>query len=139
MQKVFIYILFTVIACKSFQSANGFCFHAPGGVGEYHQVCDEHDSGVEYDACYARCNCWSDFPDMGGEKIGELDALCLMDGCWCNHDLARCPYGTLKTNPYCCNTVGITCDDITCDTDGNCEPKTLEKLISMASKKAIGT
>ena len=120
MAKLITYMLFAFLAYKNLESVNGFCFHAPGGVGEYHQVCDQHDSGVgeniqqhrrnvykhfliiwiflpliyadsflisEYEACYARCNCWSDFPDMGGEKIGELDALCLMDGCWCNHDL----------------------------------------------------
>ena len=42
-----------------------------------------------------------------------------------NHIFVKdgCPYGTLKTNPYCCNTVGITCDDIECDTDGNCNTK----------------
>ena len=29
-----------------FETANGFCFHAVGGVGEYHQECDPHDTGV---------------------------------------------------------------------------------------------
>jgi len=121
-----------------FETANGFCFHAVGGVGEYHQECDPHDTGVEYDACYARCNCWSDFPDMGGEKIGELDALCMMDACWCNHNLAACPFGTLKTNTFCCNTVasGYTCKDFDCDTDGNCEPKTFKGLIETLAKKS---
>ncbi len=30
------------------------------------------------EACYARCNCWSDFPDLGGEITHEVDALCFL-------------------------------------------------------------
>ena len=45
-------------------SGHGFCFHAYGGVGEYSAECD---SSIEMEACYARCNCWTDFPDMGGQ------------------------------------------------------------------------
>ena len=44
---------------------------------------------LEYEACYARCDCWSDFPDMGGEKIGEVDALCLFDKCYCDYNLVN--------------------------------------------------
>merc|ERR1719510_625023 len=72
------------------------------------------------EACYARCNCWTDFPDMGGQVTHEVDALCMMDACWCSYNQDLCPYGTLKTNPYCCTKVGITCDDIVCDTEGEC-------------------
>ena len=113
-----------------------FCFHASGGVGEYHWPCPD---SIEMEACYARCNCWTDFPDMGGQITHEVDAWCFQDSCWCSYDQVigvivlnilpkntfkdGCPYGTLKTNPYCCNTVGITCDDIVCDTDGNCDTK----------------
>merc|ERR1739838_281177 len=75
------------------------------------------------DACYARCNCWTDFPDMGGQITHEVDALCMMDACWCSFNQNTCPFGTLKTNPYCCTKQGITCRDIVCDTDGNCDTK----------------
>ena len=51
----------------------------------------------EYEACYARCNCWSDFPDMGGEKIGEVDALCLFDKCYCDYNLVD-EYGFIFNN-----------------------------------------
>lgn len=57
------------------------------------------------DACYARCNCWTDFPDMGGQVFvsilkpvhllclyeqitHEVDALCMMDACWCSFNQA---------------------------------------------------
>ena len=87
------------------------------------------------EACYARCNCWTDFPDMGGQITHEVnlyctcrelfdnvkvDALCLMDTCFCSYDQDGCPYGTLKTNAWCCTKTGITCDDTFCDTEGNC-------------------
>ena len=38
------------------------------------------------EACYARCNCWSDFPDMGGQITHEMDAWCFQDACWCSHN-----------------------------------------------------
>ena len=37
---------------------------------------------LEMEACYARCNCWTDFPDMGGEITHEVDAWCFQDACW---------------------------------------------------------
>ena len=37
---------------------------------------------LEMEACYARCNCWTDFPDMGGEITHEIDAWCFQDACW---------------------------------------------------------
>ena len=61
--------------------AFSFCFHAGGGIGEYHGTCSD-SIGIErgrgakthgsmpiadMEACYARCNCWTDFPDMGGQ------------------------------------------------------------------------
>jgi len=98
--------------------ANAFCFHQYGGIGEVHRDCP--DSG-DYDACYARCNCWSDLPDNGGTITHEVDARCMSDGCWCSYDNYACPYGTLKTNPWCCTkTEGWRCRDWDCDTDGNC-------------------
>merc|ERR1712113_1366422 len=102
--------------------AQGFCF--PGtdiDKGNHGGHCMADSSGVEYRACYARCDCWSDFPDMGGNKTGEVDALCIMDECSCVYNLDLCPFGTLKTSIWCCNTVGITCEDCQCDTDGNCK------------------
>ena len=39
-------ILIVGILGVVFETANGFCFHAVGGVGEYHQECDPHDTGV---------------------------------------------------------------------------------------------
>jgi len=101
-------------------SGHGFCFHAYGGVGEYSAECDD---SIEMEACYARCNCWTDFPDMGGQITHEVDAWCFQEACWCSYDQAGCPFGTLKTDPYCCTKDGITCDDIVCDTDGNCDVK----------------
>merc|ERR1719281_1424968 len=120
------------------KNSEGFCAHGWGGIGEYHKECPD---SADFEACYARCNCWTDFPDMGGQITHEVDALCMMDACWCsyNQDLCPygtlktnpycssrgwssecsynqdlCPYGTLKTNPYCCTKVGITCDDVVC-------------------------
>ena len=51
---------------------------------------------------------------------------------------AACPFGTLKTNTFCCNTVasGYTCKDFDCDTDGNCEPKTFKGLIETLAIKS---
>merc|ERR1719320_492474 len=98
--------------------AHPFCFHAPGGVGEYHGTCSD---SIDMEACYARCNCWSDFPDMGGHITHEMDAWCFQDACWCSYNQDGCPYGTLKTAPYCCTKQGITCDDVHCDTEGNCD------------------
>ena len=60
-----------------------FCFHASGGVGEYHWPCPD---SIEMEACYARCNCWTDFPDMGGQITHEVDAWCFQDSCWCSYD-----------------------------------------------------
>merc|ERR1711988_1984781 len=96
----------------------GFCFNQPGGIGEYSKECMQ---SIEMEACYARCNCWTDFPDMGGEITHEVDAWCFQDACWCSYDQDGCPFGTLKTNPWCCTKNGFTCDEWTCDTDGNCE------------------
>merc|ERR1711944_269987 len=78
---------------------NGFCFHNGGGIGEYHWECSQ---SIEMEACYARCNCWSDFPNMGGVITHEVDAQCFLDACWCSYNQDLCPYGTLKTNPWCC-------------------------------------
>ena len=76
---------------------------------------------TDFEACYARCNCWSDFPDMGGVITHEVDAQCFLDACWCSYNQNTCPYGTLKTNPWCCTkTEGWRCRDWDCDTDGNC-------------------
>merc|ERR1712154_457864 len=100
--------------------ASSFCFHAVGGVGEYHGTCSD---SIDMEACYARCNCWTDFPDMGGQITHEIDAWCFQDSCWCSHNQDGCPFGTLKTDPYCCTKVGITCDDVVCDTDGECTTK----------------
>jgi len=102
------------------KNSEGFCAHGWGGIGEYHKECPD---SADFEACYARCNCWTDFPDMGGQITHEVDALCMMDACWCSYNQDLCPYGTLKTNPYCCTKVGITCDDVVCDTDGNCDTK----------------
>ena len=52
-----------------------------------------------------------------------MDALCLMDTCFCSYDQDGCPFGTLKTNAWCCTKTGITCDDTYCDTEGNCDVK----------------
>ena len=101
-------------------SAWTFCAHGIGGVGEFHSDCPD---SVDMEACYARCNCWTDFPDMGGQITHEVDALCMMNACWCSYNQDLCPFGTLKTNPYCCTKVGITCDDVVCDTDGECTTK----------------
>ena len=27
------------------------------------------------EACYARCNCWTDFPDMGGQITHEVKVI----------------------------------------------------------------
>merc|ERR1712243_380966 len=97
---------------------SAFCFHSYGGIGEYHWACSD---SIDMDACYARCNCWSDFPDMGGTITHEVDAWCFMDACWCSYDQEQCPFGTLKTDPYCCTTVGFTCNDVVCDHEGNCD------------------
>ena len=64
-------------------SGHGFCFHAYGGVGEYSAECDD---SIEMEACYARCNCWTDFPDMGGQITHEVDAWCFQEACWCSYD-----------------------------------------------------
>ena len=86
------------------------------------------------DACYARCNCWTDFPDMGGEITHEVDAMCLMDACWCSYNQNTCPYGTLKTNPFCCAKSGWKCNKFTCDTDGNCEHTGKNVFLSLLNK-----
>ena len=109
-----------LLCCLVVRPTYSFCAHGIGGVGEYHSNCPD---SVDMEACYARCNCWTDFPDMGGQVTHEVDALCMMDACWCSYNQDLCPYGTLKTNPYCCTKVGITCDDIVCDTDGECHTK----------------
>merc|ERR1739847_98998 len=103
---------------------NGFCFHNGGGIGEYHWECSQ---SIEMEACYARCNCWTDFPDMGGQITHEVDAWCFQDACWCSYNQDTCPFGTLKTDPWCCTKNGFTCDEWTCDTDGNCEHTPKEK------------
>merc|ERR1712029_294469 len=109
----FFLLLFSVFLpfCSS------FCFHAAGGIGEYHASCSD---SIDMDACYARCNCWTDFPDMGGQITHEVDAHCFLGACWCSYNQDLCPFGTLKTNPYCCTKQGITCDRVHRDTDGNC-------------------
>merc|ERR1712228_1169602 len=97
----------------------GVWFHQYGGIGEYSRTCESGD--LELEACYARCNCWTDFPDLGGEITHEVDAQCLLDTCFCSYDQVGCPYGTLKTNPFCCSrNAGWGCDEFTCDTDGEC-------------------
>merc|ERR1711899_251399 len=79
------------------------------------------DDSIQMKACYARCNCWTDFPDMGGQITHEMDAWCFQDACWCSYNQDACPYGTLKTNPFCCSLHGFQCNEFDCDTDGNCE------------------
>ncbi len=44
----------------------------------------------------------------------------MQDACWCSYDQLMCPFGTLKTDPFCCAKHGFQCDEFTCDTDGNC-------------------
>merc|ERR1712172_376683 len=100
------------------EAAHGFCAHGIGGIGEYSGDCTD---SIDMEACYARCNCWTDFPDMGGQITHEIDAACFLDACWCSHNQHGCPYGTLKTNPFCCSKSGFKCNEFTCDTDGNCE------------------
>merc|ERR1712218_541143 len=113
---------FLIVFVALFAYANAFCINTPGGIGEHSKECP---SSVEMEACYARCNCWTDFPDMGGQITHEVDALCLMDTCFCSYDQDGCPFGTLKPNPWCCTKTepGITCDDTFCDTEGNCDVK----------------
>ena len=82
--KSVIFVGFLLYVSSSF--VEPFCFHGSGGIGEYSAKCMSSDT-VEYEACYARCNCWSNFPDIDGEKIGEVDALCLFDKCYCDYDL----------------------------------------------------
>merc|ERR1711915_51622 len=113
-------LLATVYQCS------GFCFHQGGGVGEYSKECMS-----DMEACYARCNCWTDFPDMGGQITHEVDAWCFQSTCYCSYDQSGCPYGTLKTNPYCCSHAGITCDDVSCDHEGVCWGQWSLHLISM--------
>ena len=58
---------------------------------------------------------------MGGNITHEVDARCMLDGCWCSYDQHACPYGTLKTNPWCCTkSPGWECEDFECDTNGEC-------------------
>merc|ERR1712117_489445 len=117
MEKILLIVFISVL---SFKLSDAFCAHGYGGIGEYHKECP---TSADFEACCARCNCWTDFPDMGGQITHEVDAMCIMDACWCSYNQDLCPYGTLKTNPYCCTKVGITCDDVVCDTDGNCDTK----------------
>merc|ERR1719188_2653665 len=35
------------------------------------------------EACYARCNCWTDLPSLGGHIYKEVDAICIRDKCYC--------------------------------------------------------
>merc|ERR1719444_742465 len=86
---------FLIAFVAVFAYANAFCFHSGGGVGEYHWACS---SSIEMEACYARCNCWSDFPNLGGQITHEADAWCFQDACWCSYNQDTCPFGTLKTN-----------------------------------------
>ena len=44
------------VALIVMDSANGFCFHAPGGVGEYHKACDE-DSDIGKLEGFQKCFC----------------------------------------------------------------------------------
>ena len=57
-----------LVSCLVLRS-HGFCAHGIGGVGEYHSNCPD---SVDMEACYARCNCWTDFPDMGGQITHEV-------------------------------------------------------------------
>merc|ERR1712079_624580 len=110
-----IFVSFCFFVCTTY----GFCFHQYGGVGEYSRKCSS--GSVDLEACYARCNCWTDFPDMGGEITHEVDAQCFLDTCWGSYDQDGCPFGTLETNPWCCTKNGFTCDEWTCDPEANCE------------------
>merc|ERR1719159_1797861 len=111
-----------VISLFALGGVRSFCFPGEdGGIGDHSAHCMGDSSGVEYQACYARCDCWDDFPDMGGNKTGEVDALCILDECSCVYNLDMCGFGTLKTSIWCCNTVGITCRDCSCDHDGHCD------------------
>merc|ERR1712122_419755 len=87
-----------IVATALIASVSAFCFHQYGGIGEYHKACE---ASVEMEACYARCNCWDDFPNMGGQITHEVDAWCFQDA-------------------WCCITTGFTCDQWDCDTSGNC-------------------
>merc|ERR1712112_506911 len=66
---------------------------------------DTYDANViEFkEACYARCNCWTDLPSLGGEIYKEVDAVCIMDKCYCVFaEKGYCNHAFLKTDPYCC-------------------------------------
>ena len=123
-----------IVATALIASVSAFCFHQYGGIGEYHKACEAsvgkilncfflalfYLTTLEMEACYARCNCWDDFPNMGGQITHEVDAWCFQDACWCSYNQNLCPFGTLKTDPWCCITTGFTCDQWDCDTSGNC-------------------
>jgi len=49
-------LLSMTVALIVMDSANGFCFHAPGGVGEYHKACDE-DSDIGKLEGFQKCFC----------------------------------------------------------------------------------
>ena len=146
-----------LLAASLIAYANAFCVHQYGGIGEYSGECSD-SVGIskslvvnysaflltflfflpkDFEACYARCNCWTDFPNMGGQITHEVDAQCFLHTCWCSYNQDLCPYGTLKTNPWCCTkTDGWRCRDWDCDTNGECthRPSFKDLLEILAAK-----
>merc|ERR1712215_149472 len=73
-------------------------------------------------ACYARFNCWTDLPSLGGHIYKEVDAICVRDACYCVYLKESCKHAFLKTDPYCCTPSfeQENCDNAICDEDGFC-------------------
>merc|ERR1712012_1397992 len=124
---------------------SGLCFDAFGTSGNGGDVMVAQCEHYTYDAhviefmeaCYARCNCWTNLPSQGGEIYKEVDAVCIHDKCYCvfaeeDERSTTCNHAFMKTDPYCCTrNFHENCDNAVCDTDGNChhEPKAWAKLI----------
>merc|ERR1712098_658158 len=97
-----------VLSC-SIQNTRAWCSYAYGTSGnggdkmDAHCTHDFYDAGViEFkEACYARCNCWTDLPSLGGEIYKEVDAICIHDKCYCVFAKGYCNHAFMKTDPYC--------------------------------------
>merc|ERR1712215_399491 len=126
--KLLVYSLCVLL--QSLTLVQGWCSYASGQAGNGgdamvgYCVHDTYGANViEFkEACYARCNCWTDLPSLGGHIYKEVDAVCIKDACYCVYLKESCNHAFLKTDPYCCTPSyeAENCDNAVCDEDGWC-------------------
>merc|ERR1712203_893995 len=108
-------LLFLLAPLAFASTASCWCIDAFGTSGNGGDVMVAQCEHYTYDAhviefmeaCYARCNCWTNLPSQGGEIYKEVDAVCIHDKCYCvfaegDERRTSCNHAFMKTDPYCC-------------------------------------